>query len=80
MLTEDGLFHHGCTYNEEYFFDGEGAGDLPVDFAVASAGPAIAGLAGGVSIVDRAGKRQRVGQSNEWSGSGEHAPNATAAA
>lgn len=80
VLTEVGLFHHACAYNEEVMFEGEGFGDLPADFGLAGAGPTITGLSGGVSLVDSIGRAMRTGNPNEWSGSGEHAGAAIAAA
>jgi hypothetical protein len=80
VLTEAGLFHHACAFNEEVMFEAEGYGDLPSDFGLASAGPTVSGLSGGVSLVDTAGQSQRTGNPNEWSASGEHAPDAVAAA
>lgn len=76
VLTSVGAFNHACAYNEEHFFEAEGNGDLPADFAIASAGPTISGLSGGISIVDSASERQRTGQPNDWSASGEYAPDA----
>lgn len=80
VLDEDGVFAHACAYNEEVFFEAEGAGDLPADFGLASGGPTIVGVSGGVSLIDSGDERQRSGQPNEWSASGEHAPSAVAAA
>ncbi|MEO0415008.1 MAG: hypothetical protein AAF226_08665 [Verrucomicrobiota bacterium] len=77
VLTEAGEFHHACTHDCHYTFDADGAGDFPVDFGIATAGPTIAGLAGGVTIVDQTGERQKSGEPNEWSASGEHAPMAS---
>jgi len=76
VLTTVGAFHHACAYNEETMFEAEGSGDLPNDFALASAGPTITGLTGGISIVDSVSERQRTGNPNDWSASGEHAPDA----
>ena len=76
VMTSVGAFHHGCAYQEEYMFEGEGSGDLPSDFALASVGPTISGLSGGITIVDSTGERQRTGQPNDWTASGEHAPDA----
>ena len=80
VLTEVGLFHHACAYNEEVMFEAEGYGDLPNDFGLAGAGPTVAGLSGGVSLIDSAGKSQRTGNPNEWTAGGEHAPDGVAAA
>jgi hypothetical protein len=76
VLTNVGAFHHQCAFNEEFMFEAEGSGDLPADFALASAGPTISGLSGGITIVDSVDERQTVGNPNEWSASGEHAPDA----
>jgi hypothetical protein len=76
VLTSVGAFNHLCAYNEEYMFDGEGSGDLPADFALAGAGPTISGLSGGITVIDSTGERQRTGQPNDWTASGEHAPDA----
>lgn len=80
VLDEDGEFAHACAYNEEVFFEAEGSGDLPADFGLAGGGPTIVGISGGVSLVDTTDERQRSGQPNEWSASGEHAASAVAAA
>lgn len=77
VLDEVGAFHHQCAYNEEVMFEAEGAGDLPSDFALAGGGPTIAGVTGGVTLVDSTGRRQRTGQANEWSAGGEHAAGAS---
>jgi len=74
VLDETGEFAHAFAFKEEYMFDAEGAGDLPADFALASTGPAIAGLTGGVSVIDKAGEGQKVGDAAGWKASGEHAP------
>lgn len=76
VLTEGGEFAHKFAWGEEYMFDAEGAGDLPADFALAGAGPTIAGLTGGVTLIDQAGEGQKLGDANGWTGSGEHAPQA----
>jgi len=76
VLDETGEFAHAFAFNEEYMFDAEGAGDLPADFALAGVGPTIAGLTGGVTLIDKAGESQKVGEANGWTGSGEHAPQA----
>ena len=78
VLTEVGLFSHACAYNEEVMFEGNGYGTLPADFALAGAGPTVTGLTGGVSVIDGTNLRQRTGQPNEWSATGEHAPDAVA--
>ncbi len=74
VLDETGEFAHGFTFKEEWMFDAEGAGDLPADFALAGVGPTIAGLTGGVTLIDKAGESQKVGEAAGWKGSGEHAP------
>lgn len=74
VLTEVGEFSTAWAFNEEYMFDAEGAGDLPADFALAGVGPTITGLTGGVTLIDKAGEGQKVGEANGWSASGEHAP------
>lgn len=74
VLTEVGEFSAAWAFNEEYMFDAEGAGHLPADFALAGAGPTIAGLTGGVTLIDKAGEGQKVGEANGWTASGEHAP------
>lgn len=76
VLTEVGEFSKRWAFGEEYMFEAKGAGDLPADFALAGVGPAIAGLTGGVTIIDKAGEGQKVGEANGWTGSGEHAPQA----
>ncbi len=76
VLTSVGVFNHACTYNRENFFEAEGSGDLPADFAIASAGPTISGLTGGISIVDSVSERQRTGQANDWTAGGEYAEDA----
>lgn len=76
-LTAGGEFSHACTYGPKYMFDVEGNGDLQADFALAGSGPTIAGLTGGVTLVESTGKSQRMGNPNEWSASGEHAPDAS---
>lgn len=76
VLTEAGLFSSRWAFGEEYMFEAKGAGDLPADFALAGVGPAIAGLTGGVTVIEKAGEGQKVGESNGWTGSGEHAPQA----
>lgn len=80
ILDEDGLFHHACAYGEEWMFEAEGAGDIPADFALAGSGMTIVGVTGGVTVVDSSGERQQTGQANRWTGSGEIAPDAIAAA
>lgn len=79
VLTEAGLFNHACAYNEEVMFEAEGSGDLPSDFGLAGAGPTVSGLSGGVSLVDSTGESQTTGNPNEWTASGEHAPDGVAA-
>lgn len=74
VLTEVGQFSKRWAFGEEYLFEAKGAGDLPADFALGEGGPAIAGLTGGVIIIDKAGEGQKVGEANGWTGSGEHAP------
>ena len=74
VLTSVGAFSTAFAYGEEWMFDGEGAGDIPADFALAGVGPTISGLTGGVQIIDKAGESQSVGSANGWSASGEHAP------
>lgn len=74
VMTEAGEFHHACTHDCHYTFDAEGSGDFPVDFDIATAGPTIAGLSGGVQIVDKIQMSQKAGSPNEWSASGELAP------
>lgn len=76
VLTSVGAFHHGCAYNEEFMFDGEGSGDLPSDFALASAGPTISGLTGGITVIASANESQSTGSPNSWTAGGEHAPDA----
>lgn len=76
VLTEGGEFSAAWAFKEEYMFDAQGAGDLPADFALAGAGPTIAGLTGGVTLIDKAGEGQKVGEANGWTASGEHAPSA----
>lgn len=73
-LTSAGLFSKAGTYGGDYVFEAEGNGDLPADFAVAGAGANITGLSGGTTLVLSAGEKQGVGRHNEWSASGEHAP------
>lgn len=74
VLTSAGAFSTAFAFGEEFMFDAEGAGDIPADFALAGAGPTIAGLTGGVSLIDKAGESQSVGNANGWTASGEHAP------
>jgi hypothetical protein len=74
VLTEDGEFSNAWAFKEEYMFEAQGAGDLPADFALAGAGPTIAGLTGGVTLIDKAGEAQKVGEANGWTAGGEHAP------
>lgn len=74
VLTEVGEFAAAWGFNEEWMFEAEGAGDLPADFALAGVGPTIAGLTGGVTLIDKAGESQKVGEANGWKASGEHAP------
>lgn len=76
VLDEVGKFEHACGFQEEYMFEADGCGDIPADFALAGVGPTIAGLSGGITVVDGTGERQRVGAPNEWTASGEHAPDA----
>lgn len=76
VLTSEGAFSHAFGFGEEWMFDAEGAGDLPADFALAGVGPTVAGLTGGVSLIDKAGESQSVGNANGWTASGEHAPSA----
>lgn len=76
VLDYDGTFATAYGYNEEIVFEAEGAGDAPADFALGGAGPTIAGLTGGVTVIDRVGESQSVGSANGWSASGEHAPDA----
>lgn len=74
VLTTVGAFSTAFAYNEEWMFDAEGAGDLPADFALAGVGPTVAGLTGGIQLIDKAGESQSVGSANGWTASGEHAP------
>lgn len=74
VRTSVGLFSTSFAYGEEWMFDSEGAGDIPADFALAGVGPAIAGLTGGVTLIDKAGASQSVGSANGWTAGGEHAP------
>lgn len=76
VLSEAGEFTNAWAFKEEYMFDAQGAGDLPADFALAGAGPTIAGLTGGVTLIDKAGESQKVGEANGWTATGEHAPDA----
>lgn len=80
VTTEAGLFSHACAYNEEVMFEASGYGSLPTDFALAGVGPTVSGLTGGVSLIDSTSLRQRVGQPDEWSATGEHAADAIAPA
>lgn len=76
VLDEGGEFSNAWAFKEEYMFEAQGAGDLPADFALAGAGPTIAGLTGGVTLIDKAGEGQKVGEANGWTAGGEHAPQA----
>jgi|GEM_PF-2667890 len=80
VLDEAGLFEHKCAYGEEWMFNVDFSGDLPTDFALASSGPTIVGLTGGVTLIDKVSRSQSSGSANSGSASGEHAPNAAAAA
>lgn len=76
VLTSVGAFSQNATYGKDFEFDADGAGDLPADFALAGDGPTIAGITGGVTVVFKTAEKQALGQHNDWSAGGEHAPSA----
>jgi hypothetical protein len=76
VLDEVGEFHQNAAYGKDFVFEAEGSGDLPADFAIGGNGTDIDGLSGGVTVVLRGGEKQTLGRHNDWSASGEHAPNA----
>lgn len=75
-LDEDGEAVENVTYGELWEFSIDGTGDLPADGAIGGAGPSIAYVTGGISLVESTDENEEVGRSSTWSFSGVNAPNA----
>lgn len=76
VLTSGGGFHAARAYGIEDEIQASGDGDLPADFALGGAGPTIAGLTGGVTLVEQVDERQNNEGYNEWESRASHAPSA----
>ncbi|MFK5920913.1 MAG: hypothetical protein QM496_01935 [Verrucomicrobiota bacterium] len=77
-LTSVGGFHAATAYGEIYEFSASGKGDVPADFALGGGGPTIAGLTGGVTLIESTDEDQSNTGRNGWSASGTHAAGAAA--
>lgn len=74
VLDEDGNFLTNEAYGELWEFTVEGSGDIPADGTIGGAGPAIAYVTGGISLVESTDESQSVGEEQTWEFAGCNAP------
>lgn len=78
VLTSGGAFHANRAKKLMFEISAEGVGDLPADFDIATEGPAVSGITGGVTIIEEVEESQTSdGEPNKWTAKGVNAPSAT---
>jgi len=77
VTESNGAFHAAEAYDPTHNFSAKGMGDIPVAYALAGAGPAIAGITGGVSIITDLEEGNKNDGHNNWGMSGSHFPGAS---
>jgi hypothetical protein len=76
VTDSDGSFYTAQGYDPTHTFSAKGMGDIPIAFALGGAGPAIAGITGGVSIITDLEEGNKNDGNNNWGMGGQHFPGA----
>lgn len=77
-LNLDGTFGGNVAKKLLWMLSAEGTGDLPADFAIGGTPPTVAGITGGITLIEQSEETQtNDGEPNKWSASGVNAPSAT---